>query len=118
MNRNILSKAITLLLKYPLCENCLGRLFGNLGRGLSNYERGKALKIVVLMEIYRRFIEGSISKEEFITIASNTGSIARYSVLELGLHAPEAQSRCIICGFSLLEEKLAEWAQRIVEYIK
>ena len=118
VDRSILSKAIALLLKYPLCENCLGRLFGSLGRGLSNYERGKALKIVVLMEIYRRFIEGSMSKEEFITIASNTGAIAKQSILELGLPVPGDQSRCIICGFSLLEEKLTEWTQRIVKCIK
>ncbi|HDJ83675.1 MAG TPA: tRNA pseudouridine(54/55) synthase Pus10 [Desulfurococcaceae archaeon] len=117
-DRDVLSKAITLLLKYPLCENCLGRLFGGLGRGLSNYERGRALKIVVLMDIYRRFIEGSMNKEEFITIASNIGSIAKQSVLELGFPISEDRSRCIICGFSSLEEKLVEWAQRIVKYIK
>ncbi len=33
-----------------LCDHCLGRLYGMLGHGLSNDERGRAIRIVVAME--------------------------------------------------------------------
>ncbi|MEM5802179.1 MAG: tRNA pseudouridine(54/55) synthase Pus10 [Candidatus Aenigmatarchaeota archaeon] len=42
------------VLKFNLCNNCLGRAFGMLGHGLSNYERG---------EILRKFASELIKKE-------------------------------------------------------
>ncbi len=33
-----------------LCDHCLGRLYGMLGHGLSNLDRGRAIRIVVAME--------------------------------------------------------------------
>ena len=36
--------------KLPLCDHCLGRLYAMLGHGLSNDERGKAIRIIYAME--------------------------------------------------------------------
>ncbi len=36
--------------KLPLCNHCLGRLYAMLGHGLSNDERGKAIRIIYAME--------------------------------------------------------------------
>ena len=36
--------------KHHICNSCLGRQFGNLLTGLSNTERGMALKIFLAME--------------------------------------------------------------------
>lgn len=115
---DILSKSIRLLMRYPLCNNCLGRLLGDLARGFSNYERGRALKIVVLMEVYRRYVEGLISKELLMNITSNIGHLASRSLAELGLPTSNMPSKCSICGYSILEEKLWDWAKRASEYIK
>src|SRR4030042_4098920 len=42
---DILEKAITMLSKHPLCDNCLGRQFALLGYNMENKDRGKALKL-------------------------------------------------------------------------
>ncbi len=49
MNLNILDKAVKILQEYKLCSNCLGRMFGMLGTGLTNKERGEALIITLMM---------------------------------------------------------------------
>jgi len=36
--------------KLPLCNHCLGRLYAMLGHGLSNDERGRAIRIIYAME--------------------------------------------------------------------
>ena len=46
---DILEKAMTLLGKYPLCDNCLGRQFALLGYGIENKERGHALKLCLTL---------------------------------------------------------------------
>jgi len=50
----IISNAIEILRKYPLCDRCLGRLFAKYGLGLNNVLRGRAIKTLVLMEIHRK----------------------------------------------------------------
>jgi tRNA pseudouridine synthase 10 len=40
----ILEKALKMLEKYPLCDNCLGRQFAMLGQNMENSERGKLIK--------------------------------------------------------------------------
>jgi tRNA pseudouridine synthase 10 len=44
-----LTKAI--IQNYPLCDHCLGRQFGNLATGLTNKERGNALKTTLLLQL-------------------------------------------------------------------
>ncbi|MFW9779642.1 MAG: tRNA pseudouridine(54/55) synthase Pus10 [Candidatus Heimdallarchaeota archaeon] len=50
MELQIIQKAKQLIEAFHCCNSCLGRQFGNLLSGLSNMERGKALKIALLME--------------------------------------------------------------------
>ncbi|AFK22412.1 tRNA pseudouridine(54/55) synthase Pus10 [Pyrococcus sp. ST04] len=45
----IVEKAKDVLREYSLCNNCLGRLFGKLGKA-TNEERGKAIKLILQME--------------------------------------------------------------------
>ena len=40
-----LEKALTMLSKHPLCDNCLGRQFALLGYNIENKDRGRALKL-------------------------------------------------------------------------
>lgn len=45
----IVTKIKELLLNYSLCDNCLGRQFGNLATGLTNKDRGITLKTMLLL---------------------------------------------------------------------
>jgi tRNA pseudouridine synthase 10 len=46
----VIEKARQALLKYPLCDHCLGRLFASRGFMMSNEERGRSIKNVLFME--------------------------------------------------------------------
>ncbi len=48
----LLEKARQLLVNGNLCDHCLGRAFSQLGAGLRNHQRGRALRIVLNMEGY------------------------------------------------------------------
>ncbi len=47
---DILEKAFALLEEYPLCNQCLGRQFAALARGVENDERGRTLKLALTMQ--------------------------------------------------------------------
>lgn len=51
----ILRRALEMLEKHPLCDHCLGRQFALLGHGLENDERGKALKLALLLKTHATF---------------------------------------------------------------
>ncbi len=46
----ILESARKMISKYTLCDCCLGRQYGGLARGVTNRERGRAVKLVLAME--------------------------------------------------------------------
>ncbi len=45
-----LERAFELLSAGPICDTCLGRRFARLGKGLTNSERGRALRVVWALE--------------------------------------------------------------------
>ena len=45
---NIMEKTLSMLKEFPLCDHCLGRQFALLGHGIENYERGVAVKTILL----------------------------------------------------------------------
>ncbi|MDY9928153.1 tRNA pseudouridine(54/55) synthase Pus10 [Methanosarcina sp.] len=50
----------------PICDNCMGRQFAKLSTGLSNRERGQAIKLALVLEgdrIYKSEKEDSLLKE-------------------------------------------------------
>ncbi|MGB9740465.1 MAG: tRNA pseudouridine(54/55) synthase Pus10 [Candidatus Bathyarchaeia archaeon] len=48
----VLEKALEMLQKYPLCDNCLGRQFALLGCNMENDERGKAIKLALILKAH------------------------------------------------------------------
>ena len=101
----ILSKAFSLLSKYPLCDSCLGRCFARLSYGHTNEERGRAIKLSLLMELDRMIKDHEISDLESLKeVLFNMGEISRplYSLYFNG----EFQKRdCYLCGNKLEEIK-------------
>ncbi len=67
----MLRKAEEILKKYTLCDSCLGRLFGLKGYGLSNSERGKAIKTLLIMDHYK--VNEGITDRELIIKIAETG---------------------------------------------
>jgi Predicted pseudouridylate synthase len=58
-----IDKVMDVLRKYPLCDHCLGRLFARLGFGLSNEERGRAIKDYLLMSIHEKIMSEGLNDE-------------------------------------------------------
>ena len=46
----LLEKTLAMLNTYPLCDHCLGRQFALLGYGIENKDRGKALKLSLILQ--------------------------------------------------------------------
>lgn len=96
---DVLERARNLLIAVPLCDRCLGRAFGTLGLGMSNAERGRAIKTLLVMN-YHYLIERGEGIEEFRAIAPHIGAPA--AGLYKRLFGEEMQHKpCYICGDEL-----------------
>lgn len=92
----MLGKARQVLVRHPLCDSCLGRLFGMLGFGLSNYERGRALKTLLLMLAYD-VVRGVVDEELVAALAASGFDPAGEALAKFGKPKPERR-QCYICG--------------------
>jgi len=101
--KNLIEDVINILMKYPLCNRCLGRLYAYLGRELDNAERGKALKIYTIMELHKRILEGDEKALETLkSIASNIKmplkSLFNYLKINSKIEASNEIKKCFICN--------------------
>ncbi len=118
VEENIIDKAMKILEKYPLCNNCLGRLFGGLGRGLTNEERGRAIKTVLLMELHRRLLEEwQEHREKALKIMENIGEIATQLYQQYFLENL-SNKKCYICGKHSLNELIEKYAREAIEILR
>ncbi len=94
----VLATARRVIERYPLCDRCLGRLYARLGYGWNNRDRGRSLKMAIVMESHWKIREGDKREEEWLSnAASNIGSVALPLAREvLGIDVDER--RCYICG--------------------
>ncbi len=114
---DVVEQARRLLRELPLCDNCLGRMFALLGRGLTNAERGRAIKTAVLMELHAAIREGSEeAREELRRLGPRLGEVARTLYTELFGEWP-GEERCAICGGGLAPG-IEEAAARAVELLR
>jgi len=99
----LIKLAKDLLLRYPLCDKCLGRFFAQYGIGLSNEERGRAIKTLLAMEIHRELLKGSSSPsiDELKKLAENAGY--PLSTLYKSVTGEEISVRkCYVCSNELM----------------
>ncbi|MCS7098723.1 MAG: tRNA pseudouridine(54/55) synthase Pus10 [Sulfolobales archaeon] len=103
---SVLEASVRVLLKFPLCDRCLGRLFARLGRGLDNSERGRAIKTLLAMLLS----EELLSKEELEVLAVNGG---------LPVHAPPGGEvrQCYVCR-SELDRVIVELGEKAVRRLR
>lgn len=113
----VANKAFQLLKKYPLCDRCLGRCFARLSFGHTNEERGKAIKLYLLMQMDYLIKEHKIQDlGEIREVLLNMGGLA--STLYSTYFNEQFQKRdCYICGCKLeeLEKDFLSKAEKILE---
>ncbi len=110
-------KVIRLLAEVPLCDRCLGRMFGLLGRGLGNDERGRVLKTFAVMALHERIRGGDEeARRLFHRLAPRLRPYSDRLYLELFGEEPPPPEPCYICGGKLDAgiERLASQAVSIL----
>ncbi|ADY01423.1 THUMP domain-containing protein [Vulcanisaeta moutnovskia 768-28] len=113
-----LERAMDILRKYPLCNHCLGRLFARLGTGLSNEERGKAIKDYLLMMIHERIISEGLSDELLSDVKALALSGHEPSIKFLkNLGIEVSPITCYVCNDNIFN-RLDEWAKTIADSLR
>lgn len=118
MESQILSKAKNLIQNIHCCNSCLGRQFGNLLSGLTNHERGAALKIILLMEWENSH---RLTKADLVVPSSLTSKDFDPGSKSLLRYFPETQSdgsTCAICQDVLFISNLDRLAQDAVNALE
>jgi len=98
---NLSDVARRILLLGPICDSCLGRQFAMLSTGLTNAERGGAIKTFLSMA-------GSLD-ESGREILEELAPSSRNARLKLGLE--DEQERCWVCLGEMEPERLDRWAE-------
>jgi len=106
---SILEDAAGVLVKYPICDPCLGRQFGGLARGTTNRERGRALKLVLTMDGHASMEAGDGSGTDLLRALSENGGFAPASTL---LGVEPASAACHLCGG--ITDRTGEYAEEVV----
>ena len=104
----ILATARTILTLGPICDNCLGRQFAMLSTGLTNRERGSAIKIVLAMEA-AALTDTSLLDDLAPSFRSARLCIGRKD---------EEDARCSVCLGEMKPENLNRWADRAAESLR
>jgi tRNA pseudouridine synthase 10 len=114
---NLLEIVKNILLKYCLCDNCLGRQFSKLIPGLTNEERGRILKISLLMNILYSYKENE--KENFKKIILNSQLFDIIEKLNLSIEKiNENNFKCYLCKNKIKKENIKNFSQKILNELK
>jgi len=100
----IIENAIKLMKKGYVCDNCLGRAFGNLLSGYSNKERGKTIRNLIAM---------LIDSGEKIEVDNSNFFGIKFRNVKIN---PEKKS-CYFCN-DFFENKILEISNRVLEKLK
>ena len=105
-----------ILKKYCLCDSCLGRQFGMLSKGLTNKERGRSIKISLLLDVSYQLSQELPSEEKekysnFLIDLYKNGLLAEAATTaqKLGISfniLKSERKKCFICDdiFSKIDE--------------
>jgi tRNA pseudouridine synthase 10 len=114
---NLLEIVKNILLKYCLCDNCLGRQFSKLIPGLTNEERGRILKISLLMNILYSYKENE--KENLKKIILNSQLFDIIEKLNLSIEKiNENNFKCHLCKNKIKKENIKNFSQKILNELK
>jgi tRNA pseudouridine synthase 10 len=96
---SVLDAALQMLEKHPLCDNCLGRQFALLARGVENDERGKALKLSLRMQASVQKLNGETEGLCTLKILAGNGfSVeAGETLRQSRKRVPKTEQACLLC---------------------
>ena len=103
---HIFETATRILKEGPICDHCTGRLFAKLSTGLTNDQRGAAVKLALAMEADH--LRRETSDDSLLQDLAPSSVHARKS-----LGQDVAQGRCWVCNG--LFEQLDHWADLVVD---
>lgn len=109
MTDRILDIASGILSEGPICDHCMGRLFAKLSTGLSNDQRGAAIKLALAMEADK--IRNETSDDFLLKLLSSSSVHARNS-----LKLDSTLDKCWVCNG--LFEQLDQWAGKVVDALE
>ena len=104
----ILATACKILTLGPICDNCLGRQFAMLSTGLTNAERGRSIKTVLVMQA---------ASADDVGLLEELAPSFRSARLKLG-RKDEEDARCSVCLGEMRSENLGRWADRAAEALQ
>jgi len=117
----VLDKATALLDRYPLCDHCLGRQFSMLGHGLTNGERGRAIKRLLVLEGSRLLGEKDAAGERLLQRLAGHGfsETARATLHAAGVEVEGGEETAFyLCGnaFTGLDALCDRVVERLAPY--
>lgn len=101
---DILEKALAMLEKYPLCDNCLGRQFALLAHGVENNRRGEALKLGLTMQASAFVSDKKLQGVKTLKVLATNGfsQVAQGTLHHLKKRLPKAEAKtCFLCDGKL-----------------
>jgi len=113
---SVVDVANSLLSAKPLCDNCLGRQFALLGYGLTNRERGKAIKLLLLFEGHRLISVGDTMGLSMLEGLANNGlsfESVNQILSSIDVEVEKQYKKCHLCEGRF--EHLDELAEQVVE---
>ncbi|HII85884.1 TPA: tRNA pseudouridine(54/55) synthase Pus10 [Candidatus Bathyarchaeota archaeon] len=102
---SVIEKALSMLEVYPLCDNCLGRQFALLGRGIENNSRGNALKLTLTLQASAFNLEKAPMGSKMLKLLVMNGfSIeAEEALRQSGKRVPRLPAKiCFLCEDKIL----------------
>ncbi len=102
MVQELLDLVSKILINYPLCDSCLGRLFSRLGGNIGNAERGKALKRVLSIQSHLLLLNGDDKGLEILNALRRSGFDEASSIYEKFNVITNAE-KCTICRNLMLK---------------
>ncbi|HJH31973.1 MAG TPA: tRNA pseudouridine(54/55) synthase Pus10 [Methanosarcinaceae archaeon] len=102
---NVLETAKRIIHEGPICDHCMGRQFAKLSTGLTNDERGRAIKLALAMEGDRALKDGADD-----TILTELSPSSRFARMSMGKEGEDEE--CWVCLG--LFNNLDVWAERAV----
>ncbi len=94
MESQLFTTILSFLGKKHVCNSCLGRQFGNLLTGLSNADRGSALKIFLTMEWEIQHRQAKAGLTEISSLISKDFTVGELSVQR---YFPDIESNILPC---------------------
>ena len=110
----LVEKTVEILRKCPLCDSCLGRQFALLGKGVTNSARGRALKLIAVMELHQRYLSGDEQARRCLEELAGNGVV--FAAIILGREVTEKE--CFICRglMSRLDELARQALPELEQY--